>query len=214
MDRPYVVRLSVKLLYGAIVVNVMYSVRLALNPALLFDAIFQAIPIFMALFFTVKITQGKNWARITYLVLFIIAAIVAAPRILEFVTFYVTTTIKPNEVEPSFYEAIWYMILAPILQLLLQVVALYILFLKSESNDWFRKMKIISELEQDEEMKRRIEQETQWRSEWEKQKKSPRKSKNTQGNGKQTKGQSNFEPSIAQLKFAQDCLRELNKNNK
>lgn len=92
------------------------------NPRLFAFSI-QIVAVLILLWLIVKISHGRNWARITYLIFFVLGLIGIIQK-------YLMTPTQPMLIQA------W-----DIIACLLQLVALVLLFTK-DSNQWFRSKKI------------------------------------------------------------------------
>ena len=124
--RPHKVGTAVKLLYITLGIGVLRSVTEAsmhaeaTSPGFVMFVTFSVLGIMWL--FVFMIGQGRNWARFTFLVLFIIG-----------IPFSVLPLLQSLAAKPVSG-------LLGIVQIIIQIVALVFLFQKS-SSDWFREMK-------------------------------------------------------------------------
>ena len=126
-DLPKQIKMAAYLLFGTILVGVINSIlynyftngEAYANSSSIFTVIFSLA---LMTFFSYMILLGKNWARITYLVLFLLGAVLSIPVLIYYFTF------------------------SPIIGFIsltqtgLQIYALILLYRK-ESKDWYLKQK-------------------------------------------------------------------------
>ena len=125
MSKPSEVSKAIKLLFLSFSISVLFTIFYFTNQI---ESPVFLIAFFIASGFTIllilKIMQGKNWARITYLVLFILGI----PGIIE--SF-------PSALENSFYHGLFL-----IVPLTINSIALILLF-KKTSSQWFISKRLI-----------------------------------------------------------------------
>ncbi|MCE2451099.1 MAG: hypothetical protein J4F35_22915 [Candidatus Latescibacteria bacterium] len=124
--RPYKANTSVKLLYISLGIGVLRSIMESSTQAEVASPAFVMFIAFFVLgimwFFIFMIGKGRNWARITFLVLFIIGTPFSVLPLMQ--------SLAANPISG----------LLGIVQIIIQIVAIVFLFQKP-SSDWFREMK-------------------------------------------------------------------------
>jgi hypothetical protein len=139
-NRPYRVSVAVTLLWIVVVLTVIKDIltfQLSLKVANIYGLeggmgmswffIIFFTYLFMA-FFIYKIGQGRNWARLTFLVLFIIGVVYTGYNSIGSAMFYLSGAMGIIGV---IFGAV------VIIEIILQLIALVFLFQKS-SSDWFK----------------------------------------------------------------------------
>ena len=128
-SRPKIVGIAVTILYvtlGVSCLNIFMQVLLEPNPILrkhwLSNIWINLLDIGIFLLIVYKISKGRNWARITFLVFFIVGSILEAPQLFQ------------NLLQISFTGLI------SIVISVIEIIALVMLFQKP-SSDWFILMK-------------------------------------------------------------------------
>ncbi|NIT61682.1 MAG: hypothetical protein GWN00_37430 [Aliifodinibius sp.] len=122
-EKPAQVNNALNLLYASLAVGIIKSIldlaRIASRAPILFTIVTFVITFGILIFLIVKISTGRNWARITMLILFLIGLPFSIPIILQ-------------EFSANFVVGI-----LSISQIALQIIALVFLF-QSPSNNWFK----------------------------------------------------------------------------
>src|SRR5688572_28552487 len=86
-ERPQTVTLAVNLLWASIAIGLvkipldLTALAAMPNPGIIWSAVALVMVFFCLLIW--KISQGRNWARITYLVFFLIGLIAAVPTLMD-----------------------------------------------------------------------------------------------------------------------------------
>ena len=126
LKRPSDVTRAVQLLYASIAigfVSSIFGITYEISGASIFFALVPLILFFgLFAFLVFKISQGRNWARITFLVIFLLGVPFAIPMYMQ-------------ELRRNFLLGSLSIFIA-----LLQLVAVYLLFRKN-SNLWFKAYK-------------------------------------------------------------------------
>lgn len=124
--RPYKVTTAVKLLYISLGIGVLRNIMESSTQAEVASPAFVMFIAFFVLgimwFFILMIGKGRNWARITFLVLFIIGTPFSVLPLMQ--------SLAANPISG----------LLGIVQIIIQIVAIVFLFQKP-SSDWFREIK-------------------------------------------------------------------------
>jgi hypothetical protein len=124
-NRPTKVSWAVYLLYASLFIGVVNGLlwfgRLSKPNSIFFAVFIVTSALYVSWLLTFKISKGKNWARLTYLILFIIGLLFIKPILISFTTNPLQTGIEN-------------------LPLLMQGIAIILLFQKT-STKWFQQMK-------------------------------------------------------------------------
>lgn len=127
MEKPIEVTRAVQLLYASLGVGIVKSVvdfaHLSSEVHLMFILFVMILTFALLFFFIWKISDGRNWARIVFLILFLLGLPMSIPIYLE-------------EIGRNLFLAILTSI-----QIIIQIVAIYLMFMKN-SNPWFRVRKV------------------------------------------------------------------------
>ena len=126
LEKPVLVTNAANLFYASIGVGVIKAIldlaRVAAGVPVWFTVLTIIVTFGIMIFLIVKISAGRNWARITMLVLFLIGLPFSIPLVLQ-------------EFSANFFVAI-----LSIAQIILQAIALVFLF-QQPSNAWFKYQK-------------------------------------------------------------------------
>ena len=127
LNRPDKVTWAVNLLYASLAISILRGIYTVLNPTKL-GSIFVGVTLvsfgsyFMWLIIY-KINKGKNWARLTYLLIFLLKLPFFRP------TFLSSFTTKPALTVIAF------------VQVVMQIIAIVLLF-RTQSTEWYKQMKM------------------------------------------------------------------------
>jgi FtsH-binding integral membrane protein len=127
MEKPIEVTRAVQLLYASLGIGIVKVVfdfaRLSSEISLMFILFVMILTFGLLFFFIWKISDGRNWARIVFLILFLLGLPISIPIYLE-------------EIGRNLFLATLTSI-----QIIIQIVAIYLMFMK-KSNPWFRVRKV------------------------------------------------------------------------